>query len=172
MKKLSFLIGIATMVFCGKIIAAELSSADIVQAKGNTEVSISLPNSVSVKASIVTVELPREYIYSDAFRWGGDNHQPPKFVVKEIKVARNGHEIFIPLSAFSDIGEPRHIKLEAVPKSQSNFRLIIRGGDAGGSYSATLEFKDDDILLKRVASGEFPKVAWEEIHYSFNHLDN
>lgn len=123
-----------------------------------------------VDVSIETTEPPNNYAYVKAYTWGGDEASPPKKIVKSITIFRNEQSVFIPLSAYADLGSPRKISLQKL--SASGFRLIISGGDAAGAYSATLDFKRNEITRRKVISGEFPKEVWEQTTFSFNHLNN
>ena len=137
---------------------------------GSAEASLSFGASDSVSISVETIEIPNGYAYSKAYMWGGDETSPPKTIIKAITVLRNDQTVFIPLSAYVDLGNPRTIALEKLPAR--GFRLTIRGGDAAGSYSAMLDFKKAEISRRKVVSGEFPKEVWEETTFSFNHLSN
>lgn len=138
--------------------------------EGVAKASMVLGVSDLVSISVETIEPPNSYVYSKAYMWGGDETSPPKRIIKAITVLRNGKMIFIPLSAYADIGNPRKIFLEKLPAH--GFRLIISGGDAAGSYTAILDFKKNEISRRKVVSGEFPKEVWEETTFSFNHLNN
>lgn len=104
--------------------------------------------------------------------WGGDeeNLSLPKKIIHSVTVVKNKQKIFIPLSAYSDLGDPNYIELK--PLSGKKFQLIITGSDAAGSYKATLEFENNEIWKRRIVSGEFPDDVWEETKYKFNHLNN
>lgn len=132
--------------------------------------SVVLSASDLVSVSVETIEPPDGYAYSKAYMWGGDETSPPKKIIKSITVLRNDQIIFIPLSAYADLGNPRKIILEKLPSH--GFRLIIRGGDAAGSYSAMLDFNKNEISHRKVVSNEFPKEVWEVTTFSFNHLNN
>lgn len=123
-----------------------------------------------VSVSVETIEPPHEFPYSKAYTWGGDDMTSPKRIIKKVTVLRNGQSLFIPLSAYADLGSPRRISL--LKLSSHGFRLAISGGDAAGSYDAMLDFKKNEISRRRVVSGEFPKEVWEETTFSFNHLNN
>jgi hypothetical protein len=144
------------------------AKADLVDP--TTEISINPGTPDSVVVSIVTAELPKDYIYRNSFMWGGDESQPPRRIVKAINVARKKQKIFIPLSVYSDLGDPRQASLVQLPTH--GFELTIVGGDAAGSYKASLEFKSNEIVRRKVVSGEFPKEVWEETRFSFNRLNN
>ncbi|WP_338525226.1 hypothetical protein NUH87_06175 [Pseudomonas batumici] len=138
--------------------------------KGVAKASIVLGISDVVNASVETIVLPNDYAYSKAYTWGGDETSPPKRIIKTITISRNGQAFFIPLSTYADLANPRNLLLEKLPAH--GFRLIINGGDAAGSYSAMLDFKKNEIFRRKVVSGEFPKEAWEETTFAFNHLSN
>ena len=137
---------------------------------GVAKASIALEKSDIARATVEAVNLPDGYPYSTKFMWGGDETSSPKKIIKTVTVLRSGQTIFIPLSAYADLGNPRKIILQKT--SSQNFQLIILGGDAAGSYKAMLDFRKDEIFRRKVISGEFPKEVWEETTYSFNHLNN
>jgi len=138
--------------------------------EGIAKANVVLGASDSVSVSVETIELPDGYAYSKAYMWGGDETSPPKRIIKAITVLRNDQAIFIPLSAYADLGNPRRIFLEKLPAH--GFRLTVSGGDAAGSYNAILDFKKNEISRRKVVSGEFPKEVWEQTTFSFNHLNN
>lgn len=166
MKKNCLLVALLIIAFCPGICFS--TEADIV---GDvTEVSINAGTSDSVIVSVMTVKTPKNYVYERAFMWGGSEMTSPKRIIETINVVKNKQRFFIPLSTYVDLGNPRHVSLDALPAHR--FRLVIVGGDAASSYIATLDFKSDEISHRKVVSGEFPKEVWEETDYSFNHLNN
>jgi len=145
-------------------------AADTSFEDGVAKVSMALGSSEMVSVSIEIIEPQNSYVYSKAYMWGGDETSPPKKIIKALTVLRNSQMVFIPLSAYADLGDPRKISLEKLPAR--GFRLIISGGDAAGSYSAALDFKNNEVSRRKVVSGEFPQDVWEETTFSFNHLNN
>ena len=144
-------------------------ASDTTLERGVAKASTALGPSDVVTATVEAIEPPNDYVYNKAYLWGGDEASPPKTIIKAITVVRNGVVVFIPLSAYA-LGDPRRISLSKRPAR--GFRLTISGSDAGGSYIATLDFKRNEIARRKVVSGEFPKDAWEETTYAFNHLNN
>ena len=132
--------------------------------------SIDLGQSELVHVSIKLTAMPNDYVYRQLYMWGGDETSPPKKIIKSISILRNGQSLFIPLSAYADLGDPREISLGKLTLRE--FTLIISGGDAAGSYSATLTFKNNELAKRNVKSSEFPQEVWEETTFSFNHLNN
>lgn len=119
-------------------------------------------------ASIIVTACTKEYSsafpYSKGFRWGVELRVPRSLIIS-LEVVIGGKEIFVPLSAYFDLTNPREISLET---TQTGFRIIIQGGDAATSYEAELIFEKNYIQRRRVSHSEFPDVAWEETVYSFN----
>jgi len=71
--------------------------------------SMALGDSDLVNVSVETIAPPHGYAYSKAYMWGGDETSPPRRIIKAITVLRNGQMIFVPLSAYADLGDPRKI---------------------------------------------------------------
>ena len=83
-------------------------------------------------------------------------------------VVRSGNEsVFIPLSAFADLGNPRDIRIENY--GGKSFGIVLTGGDAATSYTAKLEFVNNLLAERTVRHGEFPEEAWEKTQYKFNY---
>lgn len=117
-----------------------------------------------IKIEVRTTKYSQSFPYREGFSWGADDIFPPTSVITSIKGRIIGAgDIFVPLSAYSDLADPFILSLENTPKG---FRLVITGGDAGCSYAATLVFENIDIQRRKVVHGEFPDEAWEETVYS------
>jgi hypothetical protein len=99
------------------------------------------------------------------FGWGGEDFDPPQFLIHQLKLTARGKDLFVPLSSFSDLGNPRLLELNLTAKG---FDLVFLGGDAAASYRAILVFERGWLVRRRVQHGEFPKQAWEETRYRFN----
>ncbi|MEW6108482.1 MAG: hypothetical protein AB1632_04830 [Nitrospirota bacterium] len=83
----------------------------------------------------------------------------------EVKVG--GESIFIPLSAFADLGNPRSVNIES-GKRKNRFAVVLNGGDAATSYTARFDFRDNILSERVVRHGEFPDQSWEKTTYKFN----
>lgn len=119
---------------------------------------------VTVKTSKATGSL-----FKEGFRWGGEDAMVPPTLITSIVVQNGANKIFVPLSAYSDLGDPRRISLKS---SAAGVELAIAGGDAGVAYNAVLVFEKGWLTRRRVANGEFPEQAWEETRYAYNTLNN
>lgn len=88
----------------------------------------------------------------------------PRWVVSTIQLTVGERRLYIPLSAYGDLADPR----DACLANESDpYRLVIRGGDASSSYEAMLEFDDRFLRKRRIFLREFPTQRWEETVYSF-----
>lgn len=108
-------------------------------------------------------------LFKEGFRWGGEDPAAPPTLITSVVVRSGADKLFVPLSAYSDLGDPRQISLKS---SAAGFELAIAGGDAGVAYNAVLVFEKGWLIRRRVAHGEFPDQAWEETQYAYNTLNN
>ena len=108
-------------------------------------------------------------LFKEGFRWGGEDAMAPMTLITSIVVQSGANKLFVPLSAYSDLGDPHRISLRI---SAAGFKLAIAGGDAGVAYNAVLVFEQGWLTRRRVAHGEFPDEAWEETKYAYNTLNN
>jgi hypothetical protein len=103
---------------------------------------------------------------ANSWRWGVEQACPAK-IISSITLEFRGKQVFVPYSAFSDLGNPASISVELDPTG-NKYSIKILGGDAATSYVALLKFKSDVLLEKIVRHGEFPDGAWEKTVYKFN----
>lgn len=97
------------------------------------------------------------------WRWGAEA-ECPRLAVIELEVRVGADNIFVPRSAFADLGSPNRISLMT---RKSGFDIVVHGGDAANSYVARLRFSKLEIKSRRVESGEFRDSAWENTTFSF-----
>lgn len=121
----------------------------------------------------ICVNLATERINSTpvrkGYRWGGEDIEPPQSLVSQLTVAAHGGDVFVPLSAFADLGSPRTVEVRPTRKG---FDVIVTGGDASAAYRAHLVFEGGVLTRRKVQHGEFPSEAWEDTRYKFNMLKN
>lgn len=132
---------------------------------GFVELTAKDGSGLMISITVKTLEVPSGFLYARGYRWGGDQMKPPKSIIESINVTVGGEEIYLPLSAYVDLGNPARA---SVVSTVTGFELIITGGDAGGAYDAKFVFDQRWLLRRRVASREFPSEAWEETVYAFN----
>lgn len=97
------------------------------------------------------------------WRWGSEG-ECPRLAIVGLAVAVDGEDIFVPRSAFADLGSPRSVTLRTRANS---FDVIVEGGDAATSYTATLTFTQTALTRRKVFGNEFRQTAWDETKYSF-----
>jgi hypothetical protein len=97
------------------------------------------------------------------WRWGAES-ECPKTALVNVVIKVGGEEIFVPRSAFADLGTPSRINLKS---SASSVNVIVAGGDAATAYTATLIFSRTELKRRKVFGKEFKQTAWEDTTYSF-----
>lgn len=123
-----------------------------------------------VRVSVVNLEESQPCKAAASWRWGAEN-RCPKTLISAFEVKADDKSIFVPISAFADLGNPRTVRIEP-GKDKGNFAVVIVGGDAATSYSARLEFKNNFLAKRLVKHGEFPEESWEETIYKFKGGEN
>jgi hypothetical protein len=99
---------------------------------------------VQIEISQAKLDLS-SFPYKGALLWGGDVDELPQTVLTSIHITQNRKAVFVPLSAYSDMGN---------------------GGTASG-YDATFSFSHGFLKTRTVRNREFPDETWEETRYSF-----
>jgi len=79
-----------------------------------------------------------------------------------MKILIDGREIFIPRSAYADLGD---ITTAGFTTADNHITLIIKGGDASESYLVKLLFGKDGLTERRLYSGEDDQKPLEVTHY-------
>lgn len=122
----------------------------------------------TITAKVQTAKLSIDFPFRKGYRWGAEIRRPATIVtVVEIRVG--DREVFVPLSAYADLAEPRSISLQTVGKAAT---LSILGGDASVAYEAVLTFAESFVSKRRVHNRAFPDTAWEETKYSYTQRYN
>jgi len=139
-------------------------SEDTSFSNDSIRLSGSMRSGLIVNIVIYKKDIGDKYPYGNSLMWGGDDLHMPDTLVSGMDVRIDNVIVFIPLSAYADLGNPNAVSLNI---KGSAFDIIIKGGDASGSYKATLVFSDGCLRKRKVTGGEFPDKAWEEAVYSF-----
>ena len=101
-----------------------------------------------------------------SWRWGSEQVCPEQRI-SSLEVRYQRQAVFIPYSAFADLGNPSSVAIER-GSSGGTYSIKIVGGEAATSYVSVLKFKGGLLLEKVVRHGEFPASAWEKTLYKFN----
>jgi hypothetical protein len=136
----------------------------MVGSEGATQLTITSSSGANVEVVLHQEKVNDSYPYMHGMLWGGDDIELPKTVLTSIEVNVGKKLVFIPLSAFCDLGEVKSASLETTLKG---FNLRLYGGNTSASYDAILTFKRDHLLRKKVMLREFPDQRWEKTDYSF-----
>lgn len=116
------------------------------------------------KRVVVRAEVgPSKAANCTGWRWGAESQCPPTALLG-LNVFINGEQVFVPQSAFYDLGSPKEIELIT---GVSSLDVIVNGGIGASAYTATLRFSKTQLKRRKVAGKEFETTAWEETAYSF-----
>lgn len=118
----------------------------------------------AVTAVVTAMRYSDQIPYRELGVWWGTDMNQPQFIVSSLAVLRDGKPLFVGLSAYCDLAEPREVHIRV---NNAGFDVVIDGSDAAGSYVAVLAFENGVLRRRRVTSGEFPAERWEETVYSF-----
>jgi len=91
---------------------------------------------VKVRVLVTSVQEPQPCKTASSWRWGVEDTCPKTFI-SALEVKTGDKPIFIPISAFADLGNPRTVRIEPC-KEKNCFVVTIVGGDAATSYSASV----------------------------------
>lgn len=139
------------------------SSADI------NETDFSTLSSQDIKLTIqIERPSPTDLCQNEkSWRWGAEQSCPNRKIAS-VKLSFRGQAVFVPYSAFADLGNPTTIGLQRNGKSL-RYAITVRGGDAATSYECVLRFKGGVLQERHVKSAEFPDDSWEKTTYRFNY---
>jgi hypothetical protein len=159
-----YLVGVLVVLLAGVAIPADPAGKLVPFMNGQAALEAWSTDGKPILVSVRTV--PYANFLPDKGWWGtvDDGADRPKTVIHSVSVRDAGIEVWIPLSAYCDLADPNDIRFQREGKG---FVLLLRGGDAAGSYQAEWHFADSRLQRRRVAHGEFPDQVWEETRYSF-----
>jgi hypothetical protein len=105
--------------------------------------------------------------------WGGsiESVDEPATSIKVVTspiVQINGKKVFVPLSSYSDLANPRRA---GISTKGDTFLISITGGVDAPSYTAEILFTGEGIKSKTVTSTADPKEVWEMTYYSLGGSD-
>lgn len=86
----------------------------------------------------------------------------PCSLTEQIRVLVNAKEVFIPRSAYADLGD---ISTAELTIRNGLIMLTVKGGDASESYVAELLFRHERLSERRLYSGENTKRPLEVSRY-------
>jgi hypothetical protein len=111
-----------------------------------------------------TVRIAKPVIsIKESWSWGIEG-KLPKTSILQLIVVVDKKPLFIPMSAFVDLANPKQLLIES---KDDGFIVTIKGGETSTAYTAQLFFNKGSIVSKKIFNEEFPDDSWEEIKYSF-----
>lgn len=131
----------------------------------DTEITAKAGN-INVKVLVIPFPSTQPCKAAFSWRWGAEN-ACPNAVIGSIEVKVNTELVFVPISAFADLGNARVVQIKS-RKGKDRFAILLVGGEAATSYKATLEFQKNVLRERIVRHGEFPAESWERTIYKFN----
>jgi hypothetical protein len=155
---LSLFVGLVTTV----VGATETLSG--IKSEGSTELTYKAPSGKLVLVEIRQTKLDLSYPYKDALLWGGDVGEPTQTVLSSIQISQNKKTVFVPLSAYSDLGD---VKFASLVPTNDGFALHLHGGNTATEYDVTLSFSQGYLKTRTVRNRELPDERWEKTSYSF-----
>jgi hypothetical protein len=156
-----------TLFACLVLPAVCTSAAGITQAikpDGRTDLALTRSGMKSVRVALWTAKIGNTFPYKDALLWGGDVDELPQQVVSSIEVHDGDQMIFVPLSAYGDLGD---LKLGSLDPTVGGFTLSLHGGNTATSYDVKLSFAEGYLVTRIVTLREFPQQRFEKTSYSF-----
>jgi len=121
---------------------------------------------VNVAVSVEPSRAGRCYFSESSFVWGAED-SCPRHYIREMSINIEGRPTFVPLSVFSDLGNPTQVSVRR-GKDRSQFVIDLHGGDAATSYLAFISVRNGEVASRRVVSKTFPKEAYEVTQYRWN----
>lgn len=155
------------VLLCLGVASAQGGAVEVLQTvalEGNTELRLDRLAGRSLTVVITQARIAGSYPYKDALLWGGDVGELPKTVITAIRIDYGGEAVFVPVSAFGDLGD---VQRASLTPERRGFALRLHGGNTAASYDATLRFDYSYITSRTVRLREFPDQSWEKTTFSF-----
>ena len=155
------------LLLLSSLLASPTFARDVLHAlnpAGATEVSFKDASGHLIVVTVTESKLDSSYLYHNAILWGGDVGVLPQSVVSELRIRMDQKLIFVPLSAFGDLGDVMSVSFSSIARG---FRVSFHGGNTAASYDATLLFERGVLLRREVRLRELPDERWEKARYGF-----
>ena len=127
---------------------------------------VRIAQALSKKDSVVVVvQVDRQDTTSvwSGRMWGGEEWSPVARHIGELKIAWADSAVWVPLSAYADLGDPRSVEFV---KASKGISFVVRGGDTSTYYAARFFVERGVLKRRRVSLAEFPDEIWQETTYS------
>lgn len=152
------------VAFVSFIYANDTDSLYAVERDGSTKISFHRTPDIIINVVVEQTRINKNYPYKHALLWGGDVQKMPSSVLSMIKVIDGGKNIFVPLSAYCDLGDVKYLSLSFV---NNGFNINIHGGETASSYDVVMKFKYGYLVSRIVKLREFPDQRNEKTIYKW-----
>jgi hypothetical protein len=140
----------------------------VINQVGRTELKSTTSGSDIVRISLTQIKVGDSFPYKNALLWGGDIDKLPEVVLSSVEIQEGKEPVFVPLSAYSDLGD---VKLASLSASRQGFVLNLHGGNTASGYDAILVFRRGYLVSRTVRLREFPEERLDKTTYSFPKRD-
>lgn len=135
-----------------------------IKSEGTTELTYKARSGNILRVQIWQAKLDPSFPYKDALLWGGDVDQLPQTFLSSIQIVHNKKAVFIPISAYGDLGD---VKFASLEPTKDGFTLHLHGGNTATEYDVNMRFQHGYLRSRSVALRELPEERWEKTSYSF-----
>jgi hypothetical protein len=104
----------------------------------------------------------------DCGMWGVDCGSP-RYSVQDLTLKLNDKKVHFPHKFVDDLS---HVRSVEIKDDKNGMRILLRGGDAAGSYSAEFLVRKLRLVERIVRHGEFPDEVWEKTVIGNDLLDH
>jgi len=111
-----------------------------------------------------SLKLPED----DCGMWGVDCGDPI-YSVQSLTLKLNGKKIHFPHKFVADLSHVSSVEIKDV---KGGVKILLRGGDASGSYAAEFLVNKKRLVQRIVRHGEFPTEIWEKTTIGDDLLDH
>jgi len=143
---------------------AAANTPQMVKPEGRTEIGLKGASAGLIRLVILQTKVGDSFPYKDALMWGGDVGELPQSALTSIQVQEGNEVIFVPLSAYGDLGD---VKSASLDQTAQGFALNLHGGNTAAAYDATLSFVKGYLVSRVVVLREFPEQRQERTSYQF-----
>lgn len=158
---------VAVVLLCSGLVTVQAGAVEVSQPvvpEGNTELKLDRVAGRSLNVVISQSRIRESYPYKEALLWGGDVGELPRTVMTGIRIDYGKEAVFVPVSAFGDLGDVQRASL--APEGRG-FVLRLHGGNTAAAYDATLRFDRGFITSRTVRLREFPDQRWDKTTFAF-----
>lgn len=104
----------------------------------------------------------------DCGMWGVDCGDPI-YSVQRLTLKLNGKKVHFPHKFVADLSHVSFVEIKGV---KGGVEILLRGGDASGSYAAEFLVTKKRLVQRIVRDGEFPTEIWEKTVIGNDLLDH